>query len=223
MRRDWSGLFWELVVVVAGIAITFAGQALIDKHYEQKEVRASLSLVCDELRDNIMYVKGQDSVFVSDREAVDFLWKNIGNYYKCNQDTLELFCNRPFSLLIFSESREALELLKNSGVFSKIEDKTLALDIIHVYGYLQDYMGSAKFYSDKKIRMVEDLSDDVEIRDLFGNPAITFPGFWDCITKKEKGNYFLRELRLQLNSRADAKEVIDEVQKVIDKIEAYCK
>jgi len=222
-QRDWTGLVLEFIVVVLGIAITFAGEALIKRSYEQEEVRSSLRLVCDELRDDISYVKSCDSTYVVQRMAADFLCENVGQYYTCNQDSLNKHCNPLFFLSIYSESREALELLKNSGVFSKINDKSLALDIIHAYGYLQDYMASGKFYSDKMLRMIEEVTSTPEIRKVLAAPNVTAAEVWDTITKDEEGDYFLREARMQLYNRQDAQAVIDAVQEVIDKIEAYCK
>jgi len=227
-RRDWTGLLLEFLVVVAGIAITFAGEGFINRYNEQKEVKSSLGLVRDELNDDIDYVRQCDSMFVAEREAIDFLWHHKKNFAACNDDSLTLdslnrFCNRPFHVAIYSESHEALELLKNTGVFSKIKDKELALDIVHAYGYLTDYMASGKFYSDKKIKLTEELTELPYYRALFADPSITVAQFWQRIADEEHGDYYLRETRNQLYSRANAQRVIDDVQAVVDKIETYCK
>jgi len=52
MKPALSSFFSELIAVVLGIVITFAGQGMIDRAHDRKEVRSALQLVRTELISN---------------------------------------------------------------------------------------------------------------------------------------------------------------------------
>lgn len=54
---NWIDHTMNFIAVCLGIAITFAGQGLINRQSERKEVKSSLLLVRNELEDNLSYIK----------------------------------------------------------------------------------------------------------------------------------------------------------------------
>lgn len=222
VKRDWTGLLLEFIVVVLGIAITFIGEALVNKNYEQKEVKSSLQLVRDELIDDIGYVRECDSISFEELQAIFYILANKDSLDKANQDTLYKYYALPLRLVVYTDSREALELLKSSGVFSKIDDKSLALDIIHAYGYLQDYMGSSKMCADEKAKKMQTITESKEFSHL-ANTATTPSELWEGILKHEEGLLYLYDEQRALMVRPNAQSTIEQVQAIVDKIDRYCK
>lgn len=72
-NRDWFGYLMNFVAVCLGIVITFAGQGMINRSAEKKEVKSSLALVKSELQDNLSYIELADSVLADFFSAAQFL------------------------------------------------------------------------------------------------------------------------------------------------------
>ena len=137
-NRDWFSYLMNFIAVCLGIVITFAGQGLINRHAEKNEVKRSLILVRNELEDNMSYIELSDSVLTLFSEAAEFLIRYEGHYAQAPEDSMAMYCNIPLTVFEITHSDEALELLKNSSLFTKIKDLDLSLEIIHTYGAIAD-------------------------------------------------------------------------------------
>lgn len=198
-RRDWFGYLMNFVAVCLGIVITFAGQGLINRHAEKEEVESSLRLVKNELQDNLSYIELADSVLAGYSEAARFLIRYEGHYPDAPQDSMAAYCNVPLTVFEISHSEEALELLKNSNLFTKIRDLDLSLEIIHTYGAIADEMTVVKFYNDYKNKYFEDAMTG-KVKDILARENVTAEQLWSAITDSREGKQFLRELsRLQMS------------------------
>lgn len=217
--KDWFGYLMNFVAVCLGIAITFAGQGLINRHTEKNEVRSSLMLVKNELQDNLSYIALSDSVLTLFSEAARFLTRYEGHYTDAPADSLDNYCNIPLSVFEISHSEEALELLKNSSLFTKIRDLDLSLKIIHTYGEIEDEMKVVKFYHERKEKYLEDALGD-NVKDILSNDGVTAAQLWDAITESKEGKQFLRELsRLQMMH--DSSSVRETIASTIEAIDRY--
>ena len=197
-KKDWFGYLMNFVAVCLGIVITFAGQGLINRHAERNEVKSSLMLVKNELQDNLSYIEFADSVLAEYSAAAEFLIRYEGHYSDAPQDSMVAYCNVPLTVVEITHSEEALELLKNSNLFTKIKDLDLSLEIIHTYGAIADEMKLVKFYNEHKNDYLEEAMTE-DVKEVLSRDNITAEQLWSAITASREGKQFLRELsRLQM-------------------------
>lgn len=197
-NRDWFSYLMNFAAVCLGIAITFAGQGLINRHTERNEVKSSLMLVRNELQDNLSYIDLSDSILTLYSESAQFLIRYEGRYSEAPKDSMAKYCNIPLSIYEITHSEEALELLKNSSLFTKIKDLDLSLEIIHTYGAIADEMKIVQFYHEHKGKYLEDAMND-NVKNILAKDNITAEQLWSAITSSKEGKQFLRELsRLQM-------------------------
>lgn len=220
-EQNWAGFALEFLAVVLGIVITFAGEAIISSHNEQVDVKNSLQLVKDELQDNLSYILEADSLMEIDGEAARFLIRFMGHYDEAPKDTLYYYCNYPMYLYTFYNTSQALELLKSSSIFSKIKDKSLALDIIHAYGNIEEYIRLKRSYLEKKKNLVDEAVND-DMKKLLSVPHITAQKFWTTITSTTAGVYLLHELRISSSMNSNSEHVREITTSTIEKIDLYC-
>lgn len=197
-KRDWFGYIMNFVAVCLGIIITFAGQGIINRHVERSEVKSSLTLVKNELQDNLSYIEFADSVLEVYSEAARFLIRYEGHYSDAPKDSMAAYCNIPLTVFEITHSDEALELLKNSNLFTKIKDLDLSLEIIHTYGAIADEMTLVKLYNEHKNDYLEDAMTG-NVKEVLSQDNITADQLWSAVTSSREGKQFLRELsRLQM-------------------------
>lgn len=217
-NRDWFSYLMNFVAVCLGIIITFAGQGLINKIAEREEVKSSLILVRNELQDNLSYVELADSVLVKYSKAAQFLIRYEGRYSDAPKDSMAVYCNVPLTVFEITHSEEALDLLKNSNLFTKIKDLDLSLEIIHTYGAIADEMAIVKFYNEYKNNYLEDAMNG-NVKEVLSRDNITAEQLWGAITASREGKQFLRELsRMQmLHDPSTVKAIITNTIDSIDK------
>ena len=143
MKPALSSFFSELIAVVLGIVITFAGQGMIDRAHDRKEVRSALQLVRTELisnRDDISELRTvleqvqQSARYLADNSA---LLQNVHALDSSDLSTLTYHQSMVFADISLSLPHDALELLKTSSIFQKIGDNALSMKIILAYDCCQ--------------------------------------------------------------------------------------
>lgn len=221
-EQNWAGFALDFLAVVLGIVLTFVGEALITSYNEQEDVKNSLQLVRDELIDNLDNIHSVDSLLNNDALAAEFLIRYMEHYDDAPLDTLYQYCNVPMYIYSFSISSQALELLKNSSIFSKIKDKSLALNIIHAYGNLDEYKQSKDFYFQKKQSLIDAAITD-DMKKALSQPNITAQKFWKTLTSTTNGTYLLHEIRISNKMKGSTEEIINNLNTTIESIESYCK
>ena len=217
-NRDWFGYLVNFVAVCLGIAITFAGQGIINRNAERNEVKRSLILVKNELQDNISYIEYSDSVLTLFAEASRFLIEYEDCYDQAPVDSMAAYCNVPLTVYEISHADDALELLKTSSLFTKIKDQNLSLEIIHTYGAIADEMAVVNFYHERRGKYLEDVLNG-KVKDILANDGITAVQLWNAITSSKEGKQYLRELcRLQMeHSSYEVKNTINNTIALIDR------
>lgn len=222
-RQDWSNFLMQFFAVMLGIIVTFAGESIISGRNTKKEVQTSLQLAKDELLDNLKEVEKADTIWKLQGEASRFLYCYMDSLEKAPQDSLAMYCNLPVTLASFASTEHALDLLKSAGVFSKMDDKTLALDVIHAYGLISDYMKVYSIYYDKQKALVE-AALTPEFKETINKKAtrITPVEFWNELGASVAGRYMVSEMTIQSSFDLGGKEICDSVNSIVERIETYC-
>lgn len=188
---DWSSFLSNILSVVLGIFITFWIQGMIDRKAERADVRSALELVKEELLENKSSLEDAIGIIAMEREAAESLRGSEGL-----TDTMNTRNTVLYSEYFFTVTDDALELLKSSSLFQKMNDNALALSIIKAYDYLnvnsQAFNTHEKYKtdlfkdrpkdSDFILKSVIEMSDDAFLR--AGIPEID--GTIDCIDRRLK-------------------------------------
>lgn len=218
-QNDVKGFTLNFLAVVLGIVITFSGEGLISSHNEKKEVNSSLELVKNELTDNIGYIHIADSLLTLYSQSATFMLAYMDRFEEAPEDSLDMYCQVPLTMMDISASEEALELLKTSSLFTKIKDQKLSLDIIHTYGKIDDRMKLYKMVFDN-ISKYREVAITGDVKALLSRDNVTSAMLWTTIMSTVEGRHFIRELQvvgLYANSNAEQAQI----HETIDKIDKY--
>ena len=209
-KEKWVEALLNFLAVCLGIAITFTGDGIISRQREKKEVASSLTLVKNELEDNLSFIEYSDSVFSAIADAAEFLIRYEGNYKAAPYDSLMQYCNIPLISYEITYSDEALELLKTSSIFTKIKDQELSLELIHAYGAISDEFKVIRFFHERKNKYLEDAMSP-EVKEILASDNVTAERLWTAMTRGREGRQFIRELyRLQsMHDSSPVKEVVN--------------
>ena len=128
MSDAWKSFFSELVAVILGIVITFAGQGMIDRAHDRKEVRSALQLVRTELISNRQDIVDLREILEQVQESAQYLadnpaqLKNIDRLDSTTLSTVTYHQGMVLAEVSVTLPHDALELLKTSSIFQKIGD-----------------------------------------------------------------------------------------------------
>lgn len=148
MSDAWKGFFSELVAVILGIVITFAGQGAIDRAHNRKEVRSALQLVRTELISNRHDIADLRETLDQVQQSAQYLNDNpelLRKVHQLDSATLDLVTfhqGMVYAEVSVTLPHDALELLKTSSIFQKIGDNTLSMKIIRAYDTCQNIVES---------------------------------------------------------------------------------
>ena len=143
MSDAWKSFFSELVAVILGIVITFAGQGVIDRAHNRKEVRSALQLVRTELVSNRQDIAELRDVLEQVQQSAHYLNANpelLENVHRLDSATLNKVTYHQgmvFAEVSVTLPHDALELLKTSSLFQKIGDNALSMKSIRAYDCCQ--------------------------------------------------------------------------------------
>ena len=148
MSDAWKSFFSELVAVILGIVITFAGQGAIDRAHNRKEVRSALQLVRTELISNRQDIADLRETLDQVQQAPQYLndnpelLKNVHRLDSATLNTVTYHQGMVYAEVSVTLPHDALELLKTSSIFQKIGDNTLSMKIIRAYDTCQNIVES---------------------------------------------------------------------------------
>ena len=148
MSDAWKSFFSELVAVILGIVITFAGQGAIDRAHNRKEVRSALQLVRTELISNRQDIADLRETLDQVQQSAQYLndnpelLKNVHHLDSVTLSTVTYHQGMVYAEVSVTLPHDALELLKTSSIFQKIGDNTLSMKIIRAYDTCQNIVES---------------------------------------------------------------------------------
>ena len=148
MSDAWKSFFSELVAVILGIVITFAGQGVIDRAHNRKEVRSALQLVRTELISNRQDIADLRETLNQVQQSAQYLndnpelLKNVHHLDSVTLSTVTYHQGMVYAEVSVTLPHDALELLKTSSIFQKIGDNTLSMKIIRAYDTCQNIVES---------------------------------------------------------------------------------
>lgn len=200
--HDWrlGDYFRQFSIVAAGIIVTFWGSDKITEHSRQKEVRATMQLVAEELEYNRKELREVKRLLDIDVHMSIVLSKHKMDISDIPSDTILKYDKLFNNMSEFSYKTDALDVLKGSSLMQYISDKRMLQDLLQAYFILErrkkdvtdyyaaktDVIMSLAMSKDMRFALKSDNSfrDQVSFllsHDRFVNFVIMVPGFlyWD--------------------------------------------
>lgn len=133
--KSWriGDYFRQFSIVAAGIIVTFWGSDLISENTRQKEVRATMQLVAEELEYNKQELYRVRSLLDIDIHMSRLLMEHDMNISEISGDTLWKYGKLFNNMAEFSSRSDALDVLKGSSLMQYIPDKRMLQDVLQVY------------------------------------------------------------------------------------------
>ena len=216
---DWSSFFTDILSVVLGIAITFGIQGLIDRGNEKKDVRSALELVRDELSNNTENLQEVMALIASEKRSAQSLRDNAGKLDKCPVDSVVVWNSCVGSEYFFTVTVDALELLKSSSLFQKINDKNLALSIIRAYDLIEADAKAFNSHEQYKISLFMDANTDKAKKASLVNDGLAF---FKVFYSSPEADYFLKSV-VEMSDDTFISSNIPEIESTIAGISARLK
>lgn len=123
----------QFSIVVAGIIVTFLGSDLITEHTRQKEVRATMLLVAEELEYNRGELHRIKNLLDIDIHMSRLLVNQAMDISEIPGDTLWKYGKLFNNMDDFIYRTDALEVLKGSSLMQYIPDKRMLQDVLQTY------------------------------------------------------------------------------------------
>ena len=125
--------FRQFSIVAAGIIVTFWGSDRITEYSRQKEVRAAMQLVAEELEYNRKELRNIKHLLDIDRNMSSLLIKHKMDISGIPRDTLTKYDKLFNNMNELSYRTDALDVLKGSSLMQYISDKRLLQDVLQIY------------------------------------------------------------------------------------------
>lgn len=154
-RGSISPYFWDFIVIVAGIAVTFAVGGWINKGQDKKQLQSHLEAVKVELEENLVIVCDLKNYFDKTYELSLYLLSKRPQEHDYDSVYAASIYKEPGWSVIyynptFNYSSSAYETLKASGMMNLIRDPSFSRAIVNSYRLLQEAKQEADDYMARK-------------------------------------------------------------------------
>lgn len=120
-------------IVVIGVLITFWGSDLITKNSRQKEVKATMRLVAEELEHNRQELRYTRYLLDKDKRMCLLLMEHNMDVETIPADTLWKYSTLFSTVADYAYRTDALDVLKGSSLMQYISDKRMLQDVLQIY------------------------------------------------------------------------------------------
>ena len=215
MRQTLIDFFSNMISVILGIVITFSVQGMIDRAADRREVRSALELVRTELVTNVNDISLVENYLYEERKSAQFFLNHRQDLSSCPEDSVSYCSGVLFADVSITLCQDALQLLKMSSLFQKIEDNPLSMKIIRAYDCCESIASTLNHYFQTRDARFE----NSVTQESAGKYAKS--GFID-IRDYLQTDYGLFAIRW-ITARADPKNYTDvsDVQAAVEAIDNY--
>ena len=158
LKERILGFLGRMLSVVLGIVITFTVQGILDRKRDKLSVRSALELVRTELNSNLEDIGLLSDYFRQEKASAHYLAVPKRQLAKLPADSVNYHLGIINADVSVAFSHDALELLKMSSLFPKIQDNDLSMKIIRAY--------------DSCDLLVSDVNRHVATRNSMGDKAV---------------------------------------------------
>lgn len=151
--KNWrlGDYFRQFSIVAAGIIVTFWGSDRITENARQREVRATMQLVVEELEYNRQELRQVKRLLDIDIHMSQLLKEQDWDVSKIPVDTLWKYGKLFNNMSEYSYRADALDVLKGSSLMQYIPDKRMLQDVLQIYFELSEKRKDVGEYYKTKI------------------------------------------------------------------------
>ena len=213
-----TAYFYQFIVVVAGIVVTFIGSGIITHCSEQSDIKALMKLVIEELNQNKENMKDTQRRMSYDRTMSIYLIDSNYQSESLPTDTLIKYRGLIGNIANFRYTRDAMELLQSSALIQKIDNKTFMLEIIRMYENLEQTRKTVDQYYGLKMKTFDTINSrlDEKEQSIIREKQL-LPYYQLMMSKKEMRTFCM------LTHDFIAEDYFEIVQKDISKLTALIK
>ena len=133
--KSWriGDYFRQFSIVAAGIIVTFWGNDRITENARQKEVRATMQLITEELEYNKQELRNIKHLLDIERNMSSLLIEHKMDISGIPADNLSKYDKLFNNMSELSYKTDALDVLKGSSLMQYISDKRLLQDVLQTY------------------------------------------------------------------------------------------
>ena len=185
--KSWhiGDYFRQFSIVAAGIIVTFWGSDRITENARQKEVRATMQLVTEELEYNRQELRNIKHLLDIDIHMSLLLREHDMDVSKIPTDTLWKYGKLFNNMDEFSYRTDALDVLKGSSLMQYIPDKRMLQDVLQTYFELGRKQKDVSDYYATKTDALMSAAMSRELANVFDGGGMYFI----CITENFSVNY----------------------------------
>ncbi len=154
-RRNAGRYFWDFIVIVAGIAVSFAVSGWISHSKDKKTLKGHMAAIRLELVENLEIVENLDKYFDTTYELSMYLltkepeqhdWDSVleASFYK---ERITVFYHNP----TMTYSSSAYETLKASGMMNTVRDQEQFRELVKCYKLLEEIKYETDEYFRRKL------------------------------------------------------------------------
>ena len=216
MKESIKTYLRDISAVILGIFITFMIQGMIDRSSDKKNARSSLTLVRAELVQNMADISEMKNYMLAEKESAEYFLTFIDSLDKCRRDSLYFYHSGIlFADVSFTLCQDALELLKMSSVFQKINNNELSMKIIRAYDSCSSILEALnRFFSMRDARF--DNSIDKETSGIYArNGGIDVKRY----LQTDYGRYVIRWITVQ--PEPEAFIAVSDLEDAVSAIDSY--
>ena len=182
--KSWriGDYFRQFSIVAAGIIVTFWGNDRITENARQKEVRATMQLITEELEYNKQELRNIKHLLDIDIHMSLLLKEHDMDVSKIPTDTLWKYGKLFNNMDEFSYRTDALDVLKGSSLMQYIPDKRMLQDVLQTYFELgQETEGMSVINYATKTDALMSAAMSRELAHVFdGDDSLRGPGLVSC-------------------------------------------
>lgn len=152
-----GGYLRELSVVIIGVAVTFYVSGIIESSREQKDIKAQLSTIYDELSYNLTQLEALNKYYDNHEKVKRQLRAFIETPEKANNDSINEAARLIGKTHTFVYKKGAYGLFEDSGAIKSFKDRKLLLKISDTYTLLERCKENYLEYSNLKLNEIQKL------------------------------------------------------------------
>lgn len=217
--RKFRDYIIQLSIVVLGILITFTMSDVIGKYNQNREVNKAMQLVKEELTLNKMTLQSLDTMLRADKGAARFILRHQSSLADAPSDSLDMYGSRLFFWYTITFGYDAMEMLKASGVFQKIDDSDIAFLVIKSYREVKQSEDIYKVYADMKMGLRRKLDENPILnKKLLESKQNDFVGLWNILLAHTEGRALITQIPHIIGSDNPFEHSIRSIDEVLNMI-----
>lgn len=193
-RYIHSGMMGDFMINVYAtffsVLLSLYTAELVSSYQQNKDVEAMMSILLDELDENMTIVNNLYDRIKLEKKGCRYLYQHHTNFDSIPKDSVEFYGKLPLQSKIYYFTYDGLEALKASGLLNKVPDRTVVLSIIKAYAALNHIEKYYSSYLKQKASYHSQLFNIPELSDLEKHSSSN----WKIYIQYREALKILREL-----------------------------